>query len=381
MQKLLLTFTLLLLTTACSIPSLDDVLSDERTAYEKSQSLPPLDVPPDLATAEQSDAMTIPGEGKSATFKDYQNQARGTRTAPAQETTSPGIDVITPTAPTPAVAATAPQDANGDYFVAVRGDKAEIWGRLRSFLIGKGYQLDLDDVELGYLETQWSAPQIENSLTYRYKFKLYSEPGAEAGVTLLYLDNASQEQVIQSNGNTIWVDRGRLSTAERLLAGEMNAYFNGQQQQAVLSQPVDSRIASSTGQVLTAPVKKSIAEIQDVGEGKLLLAIPEEYTLAWRHTEQALQSAGLVINSKDQDQGLYRVTYMSAGKEQDGWTSKLKKLKFWGRDKQQGVAYQVALTGVGDKTELVLLNADGEWADNKAAEAILILIQRQYNIL
>ena len=377
MRKLLLAFTLLLLTAACSIPSLDKVLSDERTDYKKSESLPPLDVPPDLSASEPSEAMIIPGETTSATYKDYKNQSRGTQTAPVQEATSPQIATST-TATAPATVTPSTQDADGGYFVAVRGDKQDLWNRLRGFMTGKGYQLDLDDYELGYLETQWSAPQAENGLTYRHKFKLYSEPGAEAGITLFFIDNELQEQVSQANGNAIWVNRDKNAAAEQLLAGEMNVYFNGQQQR------IQPRVIGNTNAITptqTAPTPVRRTEIQDIGDGKILLAIAEEYTLAWRHTEQALQSAGLVINSKDLEQGLYRITYNNPETESGGWTSKLKKLKFWGRDKQQGVAYQVALTGVGDKTELVLLNADGEWADNKAAEAILILIQRQYNNL
>ena len=71
---LVLTFVVLMV-TACSVPSLDDVLSDTRTDYQKSKTLPPLDVPPDLSTTESDGSMEIPGEGtKTATLKDYENR-------------------------------------------------------------------------------------------------------------------------------------------------------------------------------------------------------------------------------------------------------------------------------------------------------------------
>ena len=55
----------------------------------------------------------------------------------------------------------------------------------------------------------------------------------------------------------------------------------------------------------------------------------------------------------------------------------LSKLKFWG-DKEEK-AYQVSLTGVGKKTELVVLNENGDWANQDEATLILTLLQEQYN--
>ncbi|MBF8268790.1 MAG: nlpB, partial [Gammaproteobacteria bacterium] len=89
--------------------------------------------------------------------------------------------------------------------------------------------------------------------------------------------------------------------------------------------------------------------------------------------------AGLIINSKEQEQGVYHITFNNAGTEQGGWTSKLKKLKFWGDDKPKGTNYQIALTGVGDKTELVLLDEGGAWVSSETAKPLLNIIQTHYN--
>ena len=259
----------------------------------------------------------------------------------------------------------------------------------------KGYQLDLDDLELGYMETQWSAPVSENGHTYRYKFKIYSEPASQPGITSLYVDNEQQEQVAQGNGNQVWVDRDKSGNAVRMMAGDINVYLNGRTQQAYQQQ-----VSSSPAQAVTSPGTEQqtslstpaaepaavsgqggMAQIQDLGNNKVLLSIPEEYTLAWRRTGEALQRAGLVINSSDQDKGLYHVTYNGTKPEESGWTAKLKKLKFWGKDKNKGTAYQVALTGVGEKTEIVILDEEGSWADNDTTEKILSMIQTQYNRL
>ena len=120
------------------------------------------------------------------------------------------------------------------------------------------------------------------------------------------------------------------------------------------------------------------AEIQNIGDNKLLLAIPEEYTLAWRRTEQALHMAGMTIKTKDQNKGLYEVTYAVEGAAEGGW---LKKLKFWGSDGEEGKPYQIALTGVGNQTELVLLDEKGDWEDPEITQNILTMLQDYYNRL
>jgi len=382
MRKLILIFTLLLLAAACSVPTLDEVLTDKRTQYKKSESLPPLDVPPDLSTAEKSEAMNIPGETTTTTFKKYKNRNNRNQEAAAGVTAEPQeapTTVANATMTTTAPAAVPAANADGSASVSVRGDKSGVWNQMRTFLTGKGYQLDLDDFELGYMETQWSAPTAANGLTLRQKFKLYSEAGADPGVTVFYIDNARQEQVTQGDGNIIWMERNKDTAAERLLAGEMNAYFSGPQQTA--AQTAATVISARTTSTPPAPARRVRTEIQNLGEGKLLLAIPEEYTMAWRRTGEALQMAGLIVNGKDPDQGVYNITYNQAQETDSGWTSTLKKLKFWGNDKSKTAHYQVALTGVGNKTELVLLDADGGWVNSETAGPLLTMIQAQYDNL
>ena len=57
----------------------------------------------------------------------------------------------------------------------------------------------------------------------------------------------------------------------------------------------------------------------------------------------------------------------------------LSKLKFWGDDAPEGVPFQISLTGVGDKTELIILNAEGEWATDNDALQIMAIIQGYLN--
>ena len=55
----------------------------------------------------------------------------------------------------------------------------------------------------------------------------------------------------------------------------------------------------------------------------------------------------------------------------------LSKLKFWGGG--DGQELQVSLTGVGAKTEVVVLDRDGRWETGEAATALLTKLHESFN--
>lgn len=116
------------------------------------------------------------------------------------------------------------------------------------------------------------------------------------------------------------------------------------------------------------------AEILRVEGEKSLLSIPEDFTVSWIEIENTLQGAGVVINEKDQGKGIFNVTYTPQSGEKKGWLSRL---AFWSDDSE---TFLVSLTGVGDKTELVILDVDGEWETGEVAGRLLAEIRTQYNV-
>jgi outer membrane protein assembly factor BamC len=350
MIRLFIVSVFVMTSVSCSVlPKMDNILPDKRTEYKKSESLPDLEVPPDLTSEAINDSMSIPNEG--ASLSQYQKRRTGGGAKVSQAATS---------------SVTAATD---EQWVSVRGNTGNIWPRLRNYMTEQGYGLELDDAELGVLETAWLEPHVEDGFSYRDKFKIFSEPGAEPGITVLFITNQRQVLAKRQDGTDSWSDKEKSSSAEQQLAGDLNLFFNGSREAIAIA-------PSSAGEMQSkAPGKKAMVET--TGDGKDYLAIPEEFTRAWRHTEIALQRAGLPIASKDQDQGIYHVTYFdSSGDDKKGWLSKL---KFWGDDAPDGVPYQVSLTGVGDKTELVILNEEGEWATNNDALQIMAIIQNHLN--
>lgn len=340
----------------CSyIPSLDEVLPDTRSDYKKSEPLPDLEVPPDLTAGATTDAMTIPGEGASLSRYEQQRRAgrRVSNSAPVSSSTE-GDSV------------------SGEQWVSVSGTKADIWPGLETFFRDIGYDFEVNDAELGVMETTWSEPVNDGGEIYRDKYKLFTEPGEDPGETVLFISNERQRQSGEGDAAG-WTDTGGSNQAERFLAAKLNKHFNGSSSSRVAA-------ASLSGESSTSGMaERALAQLEDAGDDKILLALPEEFTRAWRRTETVLERAGFSITERDQGNGMYYINYYdrSADKEK-GWLSKL---AFWKDDEPESVPYVLSLTGSGNRTEVIVLDEKGDWQNGEDAGRILRIIRNEYNRL
>ncbi len=124
--------------------------------------------------------------------------------------------------------------------------------------------------------------------------------------------------------------------------------------------------AGNAGENAVAP---KLAVMQVIN-GKSIVTLPEEFTVAWAQIEQTLLGSGMEIDGQDQQKGTFDVSYTDETKG-SSWFS------FLGSNKD---SYVISLTGVGDKTELVVLDEDGEWKPTEESDRILSTLMTQYNI-
>lgn len=344
---------IILVINACSyVPKLDEVLPDRRKDYQKSEALPDLEVPPDLTVDAQENPLTIPDE-EVTTLSEYEARKGNRSTANLDAS---GIDALA-----------------GEQWILVQGSPKEIWPRLRKFWSSQGYNLDLDDPDLGVLETDWLETSNQGLSVFRDKFSLFTEPGSSPGTTVIYLTNDRQERIAGDGETTNWVGIDSDPEYEKQLISDMNIYFYGENAPAGTTSISTGR---ATPAAVSAAATRPRAEMLDLDEDKVYLSLPDEFARAWELTEQAILRAGMFIESNDQSKGLYNVLYYDQQPEEE---SLLSKLKFWGDDEEEGKLYQISLTGVGDKTELVVLDDKGDWVAKEDASKILTFIQSQYN--
>ena len=324
----------------CSkIPALDKVLPDERDEYRKSRNLPPLEVPPDLTNV-TSDSMAIPGEEEAVTLSEFQRQR-------AEATGS---------------AVLGKGEFAGEQWLALQATTETVWPELIRFWEGKGFTIDLADQELGVMETAWQVRSVSNN-ALRERFSIFTETGEE-GETILYL---SSEQQLVTEGE--WFDTQPDADREKEIIRALNLYFYG-------AEPEETSVATSSQQNSKSAAARQRAELLVVDNERSILVLPANYETAFNATQQALERAGLQIQEANSENGTYNITYYAPKSEED--KGLLDKLKFWGDD-DEGTDYQLSLTGVGEKTELIINDTDGEWATTEEAKDVLDILLRYFN--
>lgn len=343
LRNLVLIFFTFALVACSKLPSFDDVLPDKRNDYQKSTDLPALEVPPDLTITEGEYTAAIPSDEEANTLSEFQRQrAAGTRKPIGGAVLGGG-------------------ESDGEQWLALKGTTIDIWPQLHQFWQEKGYILDLDDAELGVLETDWKESESD-----RHKFKIFTEPG-EADDTIVFLSSEREEL---SEGS--WLEAAPDVKFEKKIIRKISLHFYGTEFES--NETVAESSSSSSSRL--KPIRAK-AEVLEVSEGKSYLAVPEEFTRAWRETESVLQNAGYIVQEKSQESGTYNFLYFKPRQEEEkGFFSKL---KFWSDDEDEGTSYQLSLTGVGDKTEIIVMDEEGEWETGEDAAVILSTLKEFYN--
>lgn len=183
--------------------------------------------------------------------------------------------------------------------------------------------------------------------------------------------------------NEVFPDRSRdyeraetmpdLEIPPDLVSGGINESMSipGEPQGATQGQ-VQSQMVTSTASV-------NRASIETIKNNNSLLSIPEEFPSAWQEVEKILQDAEIQINEQDRNTGIFKVTYsLEGGSGQRGLFTMLRTLDFSTSGDSQD--YQISLTGVGNKTELVVLDMDGEWVSDDNSNSLLSTIRDHYNL-
>ena len=112
------------------------------------------------------------------------------------------------------------------------------------------------------------------------------------------------------------------------------------------------------------------------GEGKKYLRVTEDFSETWHLTGRALAKAGFTVADEDRDRGVYFVDFTGTpgtAPEQAGFLSSL---AFWRGDETE---HEVQLTGIGEKTEVVVLDDDGNWESGPVADEILTRLETALN--
>ena len=128
------------LLAACS--TANSLLHGKQVEYKSAQTLPSLEVPPDLTAPSGDNRYAVPGGPTTASG--YQSER-------AQQQTASGNAVL-PEVPDMHIE----RDGSERWLVVANETPAQLWPQLKDFWQENGFLVELDEPKLGVMQTNWS---------------------------------------------------------------------------------------------------------------------------------------------------------------------------------------------------------------------------------
>lgn len=351
-------------------------VDERRMAYKKAESLPALDVPPDLLTVDVSDGLavaTAPLAG-SATLSEYSRGKEGAgasvavAAAAASSVAKESVGVVD----TDSVKL---ERDGAQRWLVVKTDAATLWPKLQTFFKDNGLPIKRDDPRLGILETDWAenvgavpltsvwdkAFSALRSASMRDQYVVRIEPGRDAGTSHIFVVHRGMQQVAQGE-SVKWLPRESDRWLEAELMGRMALALGGQE--AVAKQIVAE-----------APTVQSIAEIKRGDNTSVWLEVGLDFPRAWSRLAAAVSRTNIVIEDFDRQKGLF---YVAGVLPQDidpnaGWWART----FRGYVEEDPKEFKIKLEGTDAPTRATILTKDGEPDYSKRAELLLDNLKTQ----
>jgi len=370
---------------ACS--SINNALQGDKVDYKSSAAKSvSLEVPPDLSQLSRDSRYTPTGGSISA--------------AALQTPAAPGVAVPAGSAAPGAAAAAAPTlapAAYGDVQLVRAGSQRwlvskqtpeQLWPQLQAFWGERGFQLDVEQKEVGLMETNWNEnraklPQdfIRRSIGTiidglydtgeRDRFRTRLERGAEGG-TEIYISHRGMVEVYtdERKGSTMWQPRPADAELEAVMLSRLMLKLGAKEEQAKAVEVAAAQVAAAPN--VTPPAARARLLSAEQGNG---LQVDDGFDRAWRRVGLALDRGGFTVEDRDRAQGLYFVRYVEPGSEdakEPGFFSKL-----FSSDKDKAAQanalarYRIALKSQAESTTVTVLNNQGSAETGPAAKRIL----------
>lgn len=364
--------------SGCSTVSetFSDTFQDRELEYKHSREESPLEIPPDLSTANISSSMVIPAESAvdvdgSATLSQY-NKTRTDGVARVAGVLPPQDDIVVQ------------RDGNQRWLV-INGSPDAVWSKVRDFWVENGWLLTVEDLSAGIMETDWAENRADiddglirgllggvldslYSSANRDKFRVRLEHGERPGTTELFLSHRGVEETPIEGGSTerfMWVNRPSDPELEAAMLNRLMVYMGVEEEKA------STKLAD-------AKPRRDRAKLVQGPEGASAVVVDAPLNQAWRLTGLALDRVGFTVEDRDSRGGVYFVRYDDPLAGQDKKKGFLSKLAFWSDDeKPKEVEYRVKLEGKGNISRIQVLDKDGQVESSPTGSRILTLLYEQ----
>lgn len=341
----------------------------ERVDYKKMNTLPTLEVPPDLSSSSIEEQLVIPGSESNTptTYSNYEGQVNNT--AALQHANKNSV--------LPTVEQVQVKRYKDQRWLVVQGEVEDIWPKVHDFWLEQGFLLVVDDPRIGILETQWAENRADipqdgirkylgraldtvYSASTRDKYRVRLERGQAPGTTEIYLTHRGAEEVSQGE-NFVWQGRPSSPELEAEMLNRLLAHFGIEKQQG-------QQLLASAQQV-----NREQAELIRNPNGEIQLLVKDELESTWQRMGLAIDRIGFLVEDSDREKSIYFIRYLDPDKQEKGFWDKL-----FGAEEKDNQEYQIHLTAEGDSTtNITVFDSKGQADHGKIADRILTLLHEQ----
>ncbi|MHB8742419.1 MAG: outer membrane protein assembly factor BamC [Sulfuricaulis sp.] len=363
---------LLCLLAAVTVGACQTIAEKRQIDYKATHTLPPLDIPPDLATPEGLKGATEPVPG-TATYSGFVSEKNAQSQAPVSENVLPDFDNIQ-----------MKRDGQMRWLV-VKMPADQVWPKIREFLLNSGFIINKENPQTGVIETDWSENHANvvtgvqkllakalgtlYSTGTRDKFRIRLEKGDTPDTTEIYLtDRSMVEKIVNQVGSQeVGQTRWEPGPSDPDLEAEML-------RQLMVSMGVKEEKAKSVVAAAEAAPPAEHATLSHQGDSTML-TLPEDFERAWRRVGLALDRSSFTVEDRDRSKGIYYVRYIDPDKSQGGkgFFARL----FGGKDKASMNEYQILVKGDETISRVDVLKKDGTPEKSATGVRILTLLYEQ----
>jgi outer membrane protein assembly factor BamC len=357
--------------------TVEDMSHGKPIDYQSAQTLPPLDIPPDLTTPTPNNRYEVPGAAggaSSATLSGFK--------AEQKSLANTNGEVLPQVANMQVV-----RDGTERWLVVDNETPAQLWPKVKDFWQANGFLIKTEIPAAGVMETDWAenranipqdflrkwisklTDQLYSSPT-RDMFRTRLEPTANGKGTDIYIAHRGMQEVYTSTdpgatvARTAWEPRPPDPGLEAEFLRRLMVTLGASEQQA-------------KEMVAHAETQKPRAEIKRGPNGAEMIEVPEPFDRAWRRVGIALDRVGFTVQDQNREKGLYYVRYADPDVEPEK-KSFFSKLAFWhSPDKSKPEQYQVQVKQVADNSQVSVLNEHGVTDDSETAHKIIALLNGQ----
>ena len=310
---------------------IDKIVPDNTTEYRQAETMPPLDIPPDLSTARINDDIAKSQSG-SATYSEFEEEANN----PLANKYNITQDIK------PALAG-----VGIARHLIIPSSTEETWTELESLLGQKSLTVKRADQRIGIMDTEVGADD--------YAYRLRVERGDTSKQSLVYINAAGVADNAQKNEAML-----------RQVADHFG--LKQQEEKAVMAQEA----------AVAAPVAVVATLMEDDG-GKQYLLVEQDYTDVWNRVGRVLDSKGFTVEDRDRSRGTYLVHYIDSMNNGEDEPGMLSSLAFWRDDidKMPEQFYNIKLISDASDTKIIIQDAEGVRSTTDTAERLLTLFQEQ----